>query len=140
MKVYFSCSITGGRTEQKTYQSIVRHLEEQCWEVPTAHLAGEGVLDEDGKLEAWEVYQRDVTWVKESDILVAEISTPSHGVGYEIAVAEFHHKPIFCCYETGKRISKMILGNDYQFLQIYAYRSTIDLFSALDDFLQDFQQ
>lgn len=139
MKVYFSCSITGGRTEQKIYQSIVHHLEEQGWEVPTAHLAGERVLDEDGELEAWEVYQRDITWVKESYIVVVEASTPSHGVGYEIAVAEFQQKPIFCCYETGRRISKMILGNDYQYLQIYAYRSTVDLFSALDAFLQDFQ-
>jgi hypothetical protein len=140
MKVYFSCSITGGRSDQKVYQSIVRHLEEQGWEVPTAHLAGAGVLDEEGVADPIEVYQRDVNWVKESDIMVVEVSTPSHGVGYEIAIAEFNQKPIFCCYEAGKKISKMILGNGYPYLQIYAYHSPVDLFSALDAFLQDFQQ
>jgi hypothetical protein len=138
MQVYFSCSITGGRAEQQVYQMIVQHMEQMGFSVPTAHLAQAVVLDEESILEAPAVYRRDVDWVLQSDLVVAEVSTPSHGVGYELAVAEFHEKPIFCCYQRDKKVSKMILGNDYPFLQIYAYRDGRDLLPALDAFLSDF--
>ncbi|KUK46534.1 MAG: nucleoside 2-deoxyribosyltransferase [Anaerolinea thermophila] len=138
MQVYFSCSITGGRAEQQIYQMIVQHMEQQGLSVPTAHLAQVGVVDEESIIEAPTVYRRDVDWVIQSDIIVAEVSTPSHGVGYELAVAEFHDKPIFCCYQLDRKVSKMILGNDYPYLQIYAYREIKDLLDALDAFLADF--
>lgn len=138
MQVYFSCSITGGRTEQQIYQMMVGHMQQQGLSVPTAHLAQAGVLDEESIIEAPAVYRRDVDWVIHSDIIVAEVSTPSHGVGYELAVAEFHEKPIFCCYQRERKVSKMILGNDYPYLQIYAYREIKDLLDALDAFLADF--
>lgn len=117
---------------------IVHHMEQLGLSVPTAHLAQAVVLDEESTLQAPAVYRRDVDWVIQSDLIVAEVSTPSHGVGYELAVAEFHEKPIFCCYQFQKTVSKMILGNDYPFLQIYAYRDIRDLLPALDAFLSDF--
>lgn len=138
MQVYFSCSITGGRAEQQVYQMIVQHMEQMGFNVPTAHLAQAVVLDEESILEAPAVYRRDVDWVIQSDLVVAEVSTPSHGVGYELAVAEFHEKPIFCCHQHDKKVSKMILGNDYPFLQIYAYQNKDDLLPALDAFLFNF--
>jgi len=138
MQVYFSCSITGGRAEQQIYKKIVEHLKKCGWDVPTAHLAEEGVLDEEVVIDPRVVYRRDVNWVIESDILVAEVSTPSHGVGYEIALAELHKKPVFCCYLQGKKVSKMILGNENPLYQIYAYKEIDDLFPALDGFLTKF--
>ena len=136
MQAYFSCSITGGRAEQYTYKQIVDHLQAQGWVVPTAHLAETGVLDEERVIEPRVVYQRDVHWVLESDILIAEVSTPSHGVGYEIALAEINKKPIFCCYQQNKKVSKMILGNENPDFQIYAYKEIEDLFLIMDEFLK----
>ena len=138
MQAYFSCSITGGRAEQQIYKKIVEHLQERGWVVPTAHLAEAGVIDEEIVIDPRVVYQRDVRWVTESDILVAEVSTPSHGVGYEIALAELYKKPVFCCYQQGRKVSKMILGNENPIFQIYAYKSIDDLFPTLDNFLTDF--
>ena len=138
MQAYFSCSITGGRAEQQIYKRIVEHLQKRGWDVPTAHLAEAGVLDEEVVIDPRVVYRRDVNWVLESDILVAEVSTPSHGVGYEIALAELHKKPVFCCYQQGKKVSKMILGNENSLYQIYAYKEIDDLLPALDDFLTKF--
>ncbi len=138
MQAYFSCSITGGRAEQQIYKKIVEHLQERGWVVPTAHLAEAGVIDEEIVIDPRVVYQRDVRWVAESDILVAEVSTPSHGVGYEIALAELRKKPVFCCYQQGRKVSKMILGNENPIFQIYTYKSIEDLFPVLDNFLTDF--
>ncbi len=135
MQVYFSCSITGGRAEQCIYKQIVDHLQKQGWVVPTAHLAETGVLDEEGVIDPRVVYQRDERWVLESDILIAEVSTPSHGVGYEIALAENHKKKIFCCYQQSKKVSKMILGNENPNIQIYAYEEIEDLLPVMDEFL-----
>ena len=138
MQAYFSCSITGGRSEQQTYKKIVQHLEEQGWKVPTAHLAEAGILDEESIIDPQTVFKRDVNWVTKSDIMIAEVSTPSHGVGYEIALAEFHQKPVFCCYQSGKKVSKMITGSDYIYQQVYVYEKIEDLLVALDAFLSDF--
>ena len=45
MRIYFSCSITGGRAEEATYQAIVRELESEGHEVPTAHLSSPNVME-----------------------------------------------------------------------------------------------
>ena len=72
-----------------------------------------------------EVYARDVGWIKGCDFLLAEVSTPSHGVGYEIGFALSHGKKVLCLHRQGGKVSKMILGNPDPQLTIHSY-STID--------------
>ncbi len=135
MKIYFSCSITGGRQDQHIYHAIVQTLLEGGHEVPTAHLSRSDVIEKEVVVEARDVYERDVQWVKDCDAFIAEVSTPSHGVGYEIALALALGRPVLCCYHQGRKVSKMILGNTHPTLKIYAYQSQTDLIPALKDFL-----
>ena len=137
MNIYFSCSITGGRRDQAIYQHIVEHLTAKGHDVPTAHLSRADILDEEKVIDPLEVYNRDVKWVEECESLVAEVSTPSHGVGYEIALALFLGKPVFCCYREGVKVSKMLTGNTYLNLIIYSYTDEKDLLAALDRFLEE---
>ncbi|MCJ7519158.1 MAG: nucleoside 2-deoxyribosyltransferase [Anaerolineaceae bacterium] len=137
MNIYFSCSITGGRRDQVVYQRIAEHLTALGHDVPTAHLSRADVLDEEKVIEPLEVYNRDVRWVEECDALVAEVSTPSHGVGYEIALALSLGKPVFCCYREGIKVSKILLGNTQAHLKIYGYADEIDLLATIDRFLAD---
>jgi len=81
-----------------------------------------------------------VQWVKDCDALIAEVSTPSHGVGYEVALALFLGKPVLCCYHQGRRVSKIILGNSSSILQLYAYESVDDLIPVMQRFVQDIRQ
>ncbi|MDP2965286.1 MAG: nucleoside 2-deoxyribosyltransferase [Pelolinea sp.] len=136
MNIYFSCSITGGRRDQAVYQRIVEHLTAKGHDVPTAHLSWADVLDEEKVIEPLDVYNRDVKWVEECDALVAEVSTPSHGVGYEIALALFLGKPVFCCYREGIKVSKMLTGNTHTCLKVYGYTDENGLLSNLDLFLE----
>ncbi len=85
MNIYFACSITGGREFEPAYQSITRALLEDGHAVPTAHLAGADVKALEAVVSPVEVYERDAAWIEACDVLIAEVSTPSHGVGYEIA-------------------------------------------------------
>jgi nucleoside 2-deoxyribosyltransferase len=135
MNIYFSCSITGGRRDQAIYQHIVEHLTAKGHEVPTAHLSRIDVMDEEKVIDPLDVYNRDVKWVEECDALVAEVSTPSHGVGYEIALALVLGKPVFCCYRQGVKVSKMLTGNTHACLKVYEYPDETSLISNLDLFL-----
>jgi nucleoside 2-deoxyribosyltransferase len=135
MKIYFSCSITGGRDDQAIYQAMVDHLLARGEDVPTAHLSSPAILDLEARVSAQEVFERDVAWVQSCDALIAEVSTPSHGVGYEIALAVALGKPVLCCYRRGRRVSKMILGNTHPSLQVGAYDTAEEACALIDRFL-----
>jgi 2'-deoxynucleoside 5'-phosphate N-hydrolase len=137
MNIYFSCSITGGRNDQPDYQSLVDALLADGHSIPTAHLAGANILSLEKIAEAGEIYRRDVDWVTGCDVLVAEVSTPSHGVGYEIALAESLGKPVFCCYRKGARVSKMILGNPSPTVRIFCYSQIDEAIKEVRVFLND---
>ncbi|MDD5467158.1 MAG: nucleoside 2-deoxyribosyltransferase [Anaerolineales bacterium] len=134
MQVYFACSITGGREFEAVYQAIVTALREGGHVVPTAHLSQPNVVDLEDVVDARQVYVRDIAWIESSDALVAEVSTPSHGVGYEIAYALAHGKPVLCCYQEGKKVSKMITGNHSPGLTVRPYRTPQEVRCILAEF------
>jgi len=136
MKIYFSCSLTGGRQDEAAYGAIVDHLLAAGHEVLTAHLARPEVMELEQIVEPREVYQRDMEWIRECDALVAEVSTPSHGVGYEIAYALERGRPVLCCARRGARVSKMLTGNDSPGLRLIVYEEKGEALNAVDVFLK----
>jgi hypothetical protein len=126
MKIYFACSITGGRNDETIYQKIVATLLGDGHAIPTAGLAGPDVMQYEGILNPVEVYDRDTGWIQTCEVLIAEVSTPSHGVGYEIGYALQLSKPVFAIYKDGVIVSKMILGNRDPNLQTFAYQNIED--------------
>ena len=135
MKVYFSCSITGGRSEEKVYQAMVAAMLAAGYEVPTAHLSAAEVIEVEKIAEPVEIFTRDMRWLEECDVVVAEVSTPSHGVGYEVAVGLTLQKPVLCCYQRGKRISKIIAGNTNPTLKVIEYNDQEEAVQAVLQFL-----
>ncbi len=135
MNIYFSCSITGGRQDQEAYAAIVEYLLQQGHEVPTAHLSQPDIMDLEKVVTPLDIYQRDVNWVMGCEALIAEVSTPSHGVGYEIALANYLQKPVLCCYRSGKAISKMISGNPSPLQKVISYKSITELVAQVELFL-----
>ncbi len=110
MNIYFAGAIRGGRQKVEDYAKIVEVLKEYG-NVLTEHIANPKVDIFGEKLSAQEVYMRDVEYLKECDILFAEISVPSLGVGYELAYAESIGKPVICMYDENFNVSGMIRGN-----------------------------
>ncbi|HSB90666.1 MAG TPA: nucleoside 2-deoxyribosyltransferase [Anaerolineales bacterium] len=135
MNIYFSCSLTGGRRDEQIYRDIVSHLTELGHEVPTAHLAEPAVMDLEKVVEPADVFARDIGWIEACDALLAEVSTPSHGVGYEIAYALGLGKPVLCCFRRGERVSKMITGNDSPGLVVRDYGDLPEALEVVDVFL-----
>ena len=122
MNIYFACSITGGRAFESAYQEFTRILLEDGHEVPTSHLAGSDVMALEKVIDPQEVYERDVAWIRACDALIAEVSAPSHGVGYEIGYALEQSKSVLCLAQEGISVSKMITGNPHPALQVKFYR------------------
>jgi 2'-deoxynucleoside 5'-phosphate N-hydrolase len=121
MKIYFACSISGGRQDENIYQFLVQVLIGMGIDVPSAHIAETGIEEVDAREEPENIYHRDVSWIQESDLLVAEVSTPSHGVGYEIGYALDLGKPVLCLSKNGVIVSKMITGNPDPLLTVMVY-------------------
>jgi len=135
MNVYFACSITGGRRDEAVYQQLVDHMLAAGHQVPTADIAGPAVHMAEQIHAPDFVYARDVAWIEACDALVAEVSTPSHGVGYEIAYALNLGKPVLALYREGAIVSKMITGNDKPTLRVHAYGSEAEAVGMVDAFL-----
>ena len=123
MNIYFACSITGGREFEPVYQAIVAALELQEHIIPTSHLASSEVTGLEKAVSPQDVFQRDIQWIGGADMVIAEVSTPSHGVGYEIAYALSIGKPVSCLYRQGRAVSKMLTGNTHVNLHIESYDS-----------------
>jgi 2'-deoxynucleoside 5'-phosphate N-hydrolase len=135
MNIYFSCSITGGRQDQAAYKAIVDALLMDGHAVPTAILASPEVMTYEKSIPPDETYHRDIEWIDGCDAVVAEISTPSHGVGYEVAYALLKGKPVLCGYQIGRKVTKMILGNDSPGLKVVAYQQPEEFIAAMIAFL-----
>ena len=128
MKFYFAASIRGGRIDQSIYAKIVEVLESHG-EILDKHVASSHVnnLEKNNSLEF--IYNRDVKMINDCNILVAEVTVPSLGVGYEICYAENIGKRIICMYNEEVNISAMIGGNKN--IEIIKYKCIDDMASKL---------
>jgi len=137
MKIYFAGSIRGGRADHESYFKIIEYLK-KYGQVLTEHVGDKNLTDLGEKnIPEEEIYKRDVSWLKETDVFIAEVSTPSLGVGYEIAKAEEQGKRILCLgkkQEDGKRISAIIKGNKGIILK--EYNDLDEAFQYIDDFFK----
>ncbi len=137
MNIYFACSITGGRELEAVYQQMVTALEADGHIIPTSHLAQAEAMQGERALTPRDVYERDVNWIRACDVMIAEVSVPSHGVGYEIGFALNLRKPVLCIYEEGRRVSKMITGNADPILTIRAYTTLEESLLLMRSFLSN---
>lgn len=113
MKIYFAGSIRGGRQDVEHYAAMVSFLREYG-EVLTEHVGDAGLSEagDDGPDDRF-IHDRDMTWLRSCDLVVAEVTTPSLGVGYELGWATAMEKPVLCLYRDNVRrpLSAMIAGS-----------------------------
>ena len=122
LKIYFAGSIRGGRDDLDYYIKIINNLNNYGI-VFTEHI-GDATLTSFGEKNITDKYihDRDMDWLLNSDIVVAEVTNPSIGVGYEIGRAIENAKKVICLYrkKEGKRLSAMIAGSNELILESYS--------------------
>ncbi len=133
LRIYFAAAIRGGRGGEAVYPALVaalrRHGEVLTEHVATAGPAGEPLPDR-------EIHDRDIGWLRSADAVVAEVTVPSLGVGYEIALAAALGKPVLCLFDTtsGRRLSAMIAGAPG--VEVAEYRDRDAALAAAERFLE----
>lgn len=134
MKIYFAGSIRGGREDKEIYLEIINYLR-RYGEVLTEHI-GDNNLSGLGELSRTDkfIYDRDIKWLNDSDVIVAEVTNPSLGVGYEIGKAEGLNKRILCLFRNreDRKLSAMISGNDN--VSVKEYSSLNEAFEQIDNY------
>ena len=133
MKIYFAGSIRGGRNDKELYSQIIKHIQ-KYGEVLTEHIGNEFLSNSGESLPNTLIYKRDMDLIRKADIFVAEVSTPSLGVGYEIGEAERQEKEMLCLYRISSKnkLSAMISGNNQ--LKIVSYETLEDAVGHIDSF------
>jgi len=114
LKIYFAASIRGGRKDHNKYNELIQFLSSKV-EVLTEHV-GDSSLQQNGEqnLSDKEIYERDLKWLESADAVIAEVTNPSLGVGYELGITEKLGKPALCLFDDSdhnRNLSAMISGN-----------------------------
>ena len=154
-KVSFAGSLRGGRTDAELYKRMIAHLKRNSivltehvgdlslskWEVMLGTLrpgkASEPVSAAGNSLAREKaIYDQDTSWLRESDLVIAECSTPSLGVGYEMAYAERFGKPVHIFYDSSRvQLTAMLAGDPYFILHPYTREE--EIYPILDQTLKD---
>lgn len=134
-KIYFAGSIRGGRIDAELYGRLIRYMQKTDI-VLTEHIGSPHLnLMEQGKRDV-EIYDQDTSWLRESDVMIAECTCPSLGVGYELAYAERNGIPCHIFYDMSKtQLSAMLTGNPY--FSIHPYEEENAIYPVLDAILED---
>ncbi|MFW5831142.1 MAG: nucleoside 2-deoxyribosyltransferase, partial [Prolixibacteraceae bacterium] len=135
LKIYFAGSIRGGRDDAELYQQIIDYLK-NFGQVLTEHI-GDPTLThagDDGSTDRF-IHDRDMQWLLSADVLIAEVTAVSMGVGYEIGRAVETGKRVLCLFspDSGRNLSAMIAGCPD--LEVYNYSGLKEAKQAIDKFI-----
>ena len=135
MKIYFAGSIRAGREDQGLYHQLIQGLQSHG-QVLTEHVGDPSLtaFGDDGPSDQG-IYERDMAWLAKADLVVAEVTLPSLGVGYEIGRAESLDIPVLCLYreQDGRRLSAMVSGNPQ--VMLVRYSTVAEALVNIDEFV-----
>ncbi|MEA2239632.1 MAG: 2-deoxynucleoside 5-phosphate N-hydrolase [Thermoanaerobaculia bacterium] len=132
LTLYFAGAISGGRDDVALYREIIAALEAAGHRVLAGAVAAEHVSASGEALDSCAIFDRDLTWIAECDLVVADVSKPSTGVGYEIATARYRFGiPVICLYRPAhtSRCTAMVSGD--RSIELIEYEAVSDLLPRL---------
>ena len=132
-KVYFAGSIRGGRVDEGMYERIIKFIQKTDI-VLTEHIGKHNLNLLEQGMKDRNIYDQDTAWLRESDVVIAECTCPSLGVGYELAYAEKHSVPCHIFYDkTRVQLSAMLTGDPY--FKIHPYTSEEEIYPVIKEIL-----
>ena len=139
MIIYCAGPVRGNSTYEENYSEITRIVESLGH---TALSEKSTKFSSSIPLNDKQVYTRDIKWIDGSKLMIAEISGPSLGVGFEIAYALFQRKlPVLAiCNSEVQNISSMLTGCDSTLLTIQKYRDEDDMKKIVRNYISKFSE
>jgi nucleoside 2-deoxyribosyltransferase len=133
MTIYLACTVRGDRGGVAVGRALANGLKARGHRILTEHLLRDDVETAEGVLSEADIFNRDVEWLDACDVLVAEASASSFGVGFEVGYvlsrAAETGKRVFLLHseEAAPRISRLILGNTHPACVRVPYASIADV-------------
>jgi hypothetical protein len=116
MKIYFGFTVAGDRSTIDTARKVVHQLEEMGHEVLTRHLVSDNAWEADRSVSPQDVYRRDMAWLGQCELFIAEVSGSSFGLGFETGyMLGATSKKVVLLYrrDAEQRVSLLITGNTH---------------------------
>lgn len=112
MNIYFSGSIYGGRQKLETYKTLIEKLKEYG-NVLNEQVGSDTVLLDEKNSSDEDIFSDLESKMLQADIIFAEVTIPSLGVGYELGFADSHNKKIIGIYDktVTEKVTTMLRGN-----------------------------
>jgi nucleoside 2-deoxyribosyltransferase len=129
MKIYLACTVRGDRRGVEAGRAIASRLHQRGHEVLTTHLLADDVDEAESQLTEDAVFRRDLEWLAACDLLIAEASGSSYGVGFEVGYilgrAPWSGQRVLLLYDRdrSRAISRLITGNCHASCTTLGYRS-----------------
>ncbi len=126
------------KSSWKIYESIgtvVRSFGLNAW-IP--HIDTANGLDIHGDdLDPIYVFNKNMEIIKNSKLVVAEVTNPSTGTGIEIGTALKENKPIICLVKNNAKLTRMVRGPAQMgLLELIRYENEEDALSQLKILLE----
>ena len=134
-KVYFAGSIRGGREDAELYRRIIGHIQ-RTGTVLTEHIGRPDIFESEKGSSDIDIYEQDTAWLRECDILIGECTHASLGVGYELAYAESHGKPVHIFYDSTRSVLSAMLAGNRRF-HIHPYTDEREIYPLIDRILTE---
>jgi len=138
MTIYLACTVRGDRGGVLAGRAICERLQQHGHHVLTTHLLADNVDAAESLVTENQVFRRDLEWLMACDVLVAEASGSSYGVGFEVGYvlgrAETTGQRVILLYDTARRgkVSRLITGNDDAACTTFGYASIDELTAFID--------
>ncbi len=134
MKIYVSGSIYGGTEKIETYKCMIEELE-KYGEVLDKQIADPNTIVNEAYQNDEDIYKDLEGKIIDADIIFAEVTIPSLGVGYEIGFADKLGKKIIAIYDEvyTPKVSTMIRGNKR--IKLIPYKDIQEIFDNLEELL-----
>lgn len=147
MKIYLACTVRGDRGAIAAARGIAAALTSRGHEIITGHLLDDNVNERESMLSEQAVFERDLAWLDESDVLVAEASGSSFGVGFEVGYvlgrSGATRQHVVLVYDRARTaaVSRLIVGATHERCATLGYASPAEavafVTAAIDRLLLD---
>jgi nucleoside 2-deoxyribosyltransferase len=143
MRIYLACTVRGDRSAVAALRSLVAGLQQDGHTILTTHLLEVGVEAAEAALSERDVYQRDIAWLESCDLLIADASGSSFGVGFEVGYvlgrSDGTGQRVFLLYRSDRlnHISRLIAGNSHPRCTVLTYDNPTDLVEQVSRRLRD---
>lgn len=141
VNIYLACTVRGDRGAVAALREVADLLEAGGHTVLTRHLLADNVDAAEARLTERDVFARDMQWLEAADVLIADASGSSYGVGFEVGYvlgrSDRTSQRVLLLYNRARQdvVSRLIVGTDHPRCTVHAYQRAEDLEPSITRFL-----